>query len=154
MARRAADEPSHPVAPRPLPSIKVVGVSAAGKSSLVASLRQLGYNAQAVSQEHSGVRDLWKQFGVPRVLIYLDATLDAQRLRRPDVTWDAANLAFEHKCLANARQAADLRINTADLAAAQVLALVLAFLNRRRIVHAHAPLPPAPRTGGSARPSP
>ena len=60
-----------------LPVIKVVGVSAGGKSTLVRLLRERGYDARAVSQEHSEVPTLWKQFEPPRVLIYLDTTLEA-----------------------------------------------------------------------------
>ena len=51
-----------------LPVIKVVGVSAGGKSTLVRALREHGYDARAVSQEHSHSATLWKQFDVPRVL--------------------------------------------------------------------------------------
>ena len=64
------------------PLIKVVGVSASGKSTLVTSLREVGF-ARPVSQEHSDVAELWKQFGFPRVLIFLDNDLAGQRGRRP-----------------------------------------------------------------------
>jgi len=130
------------------PLIKVVGVSASGKSTLVTALRELGYNARPVSQEHSDVVELWKQFGFPRVLIFLDNDLDGQRSRRPDVEWDDANLASEHGRLRSARDNADLRINTATLTAAQVRDLVVAYLEANRIRRAHSPLPPIPRTGG------
>lgn len=148
MPRRPADDEVEPGQARPLPSIKVVGVSAAGKSTLVAALRALGYDAYAVSQEHSNVADLWKQFGIPRVLIALETDLATQRQRRPDVTWDAAHLVSERQRLSAAHQAADLRINTTDLTAQQVLALVVAYLERKRIDRAATALPPAPRTGG------
>lgn len=130
------------------PLIKVVGVSASGKSTLVASLRDAGYNARPVSQEHSDVADLWKQFGFPRILIYLDNDLEGQQQRRPDVEWDAANLAQEHARLHSAREHADLRLNTTTLTAAQVCDLVVAFLEANRIRRAQSPLPPIPRTGG------
>lgn len=130
------------------PLIKVVGVSASGKSTLVAVLRELGYNARPVSQEHSDVAELWKQFGFPRILIYLDNELESQRSRRPDVEWDDANLALEHDRLRSARDNADLRINTATLAPDQVREVVVAFLEANRIRRAHSPLPPIPRTGG------
>lgn len=130
------------------PLIKVVGVSAGGKSTLVAALRELGYNARPVSQEHSDVAELWKQFGFPRILIYLDNDLEGQRSRRPDVEWDEANLALEHNRLRSARDNADLRINTATLAPEQVREVVVAFLEANRIRRAQSPLPPIPRTGG------
>ena len=131
------------------PLIKVVGVSASGKSTLVTALRELGYNARPVSQEHSDVAELWKQFGFPRILIYLDNDLESQRLRRLDVEWDAANLAQEHERLRSARDHADLRINTATVTADQVRELAVAFLVANRIRRAQSPLPPIPRTGAS-----
>lgn len=134
-----------------LPVIKVVGVSAGGKSTLVRALREHGYDARAVSQEHSHSATLWKQFDVPRVLIYLDSTLEAQQQRRPDVTWDAANLAVERQRLQNAYAEADLRINSAELNGEEVQRMTLAFLRARRIRHAPDPLPPAGETGAPVK---
>jgi hypothetical protein len=132
-----------------LPVIKVVGVSAGGKSTLVAHLRQAGYNARAVSQEHSNVPTLWQQFGRTNILIYLDVTLEAQRQRRPDVTWDAANLQMEQACLAHARDHADLKIDTSALSPETVWRIVQAFLTQQRTRHAEQPLPPDNATGSS-----
>jgi RNase adaptor protein for sRNA GlmZ degradation len=132
-----------------LPVIKIVGVSAAGKSTLVRALRERGYDARAVSQEHSHMGDLWKLNEIPRVLIYLDNDLEGQRRRRPDVSWDESHLAEERDRLQEAYAAADLRLNTATLAAADVLAMALAFLRAQDIRHAPEPLPPAPATGAS-----
>ena len=134
-----------------LPVIKVVGVSASGKSTLVRALREHGYDARSVSQEHSHSATLWKQFDVPRILIFLDSTLEAQHQRRPDVSWDAANLAAEHRLLQNARAEADLRLNTAQLSGAEVLHLTLAYLRAKRIRHAPAPLPPPGETGAPVK---
>ena len=94
---------------------------------------------------------LWKQFDVPRVLIYLDSTLEVQQQRRPDVTWDAGNLAAERQLLQNARAEADLRLNTAQLSGADVLHLALAYLRAKRIRHAPAPLPPPGETGAPVK---
>jgi energy-coupling factor transporter ATP-binding protein EcfA2 len=136
---------------RKLPVVKVVGVSASGKSTLVRALRAAGYDARAVSQEHSYAATLWKQFEVPRVLIYLDTTLEVQRERRPDVTWDGDNLAVERQRLHDAYAEADLRINTAALAGDDVLRMTLAYLRAQRIRHALDPLPPASETGAPAK---
>lgn len=134
-----------------LPVIKVVGVSAGGKSTLVRLLRERGYDARAISQEHSQVATLWKQFEVPRVLIYLDTTLEAQRLRRPDGEWTAAVLAEERRRLHNAYAEADLRINSAQLGSEEVLAMTLAYLRAKRIRHASEPLSEATATGTPIR---
>ena len=132
-----------------LPLIKVVGISASGKSTLVTALRSAGWNARPVSQEHSDVPDLWKQFGFPQILIFLDNSLEGQRLRRPDVEWSDANLAQERARLQLAYEHADLRINTTHLTAQQVGELVSAFLRTNRIRRSAKPLAPLPRTGGS-----
>jgi hypothetical protein len=134
-----------------LPVIKVVGVSASGKSTLVRGLRERGYDARAISQEHSQVATLWKQFDVPRVLVYLDTTLEAQQQRRPDGDWTAASLHEERHRLGNAYADADLRINNAQLSSEEVLDMTLAYLRAKRIRHAAEPLPEAAATGAPIR---
>jgi energy-coupling factor transporter ATP-binding protein EcfA2 len=137
-----------------LPLIKVVGVSASGKSTLVTALRAAGWNARPVSQEHSDVAELWKQFGFPRILIYLDNDLAGQQARRPDVSWGGDALAQERQRLSHAYENADLRLNTAQLTPEQVQQLVAAFLRANQIRCAATPLSPLPRTGGSTPAAP
>ena len=132
-----------------LPLIKIVGVSAAGKSTLVAHLRQRGYNARSSSQEHSQTPDMWQRIRPPALLIYLHADLETQAVRRPDVPWDEAWLQTERERLAHARQHADLEIDTRDLGIEEVMQRVIAFLRAKQIDHAGYPLPPVPITGGS-----
>jgi predicted ATPase len=127
--------------------IKVVGVSAAGKSTLVAALREAGYDARPVSQEHAEVRDLWRQFEVAAALIYLDVTLDTQRERRTDVSWNERTRDEEVRRLAHAREHADLVIDTSALDAQTVLRIVLAWLQQRGLRHADGALPPVSPTG-------
>lgn len=142
-------EPAQPEDWTRLPLIKVVGVSASGKSTLVAGLRQAGYHARPVSQEHSHLADLWQQFETPRVLIYLDNDLENQQRRRPDVTWDQQNLQVEQERLAHARQHADLHINTTNLGSEAVLQIALAFLQHKKIRRAPDPLPAVAATGSA-----
>ncbi len=135
-----------------LPLIKVVGISASGKSTLVAHLRNAGYNARPVSQEHSDVANLWQQFDRTSLLIYLDVSLEAQRQRRPDVTWDAKYLQTEHKRLTHARDHADLKINTSALTPDTVWHITQAFVEQQQVRHADYPLPPLTATGSALRP--
>ena len=130
-----------------LPLIKVVGISASGKSTLVAGLRTAGYYTRPVSQEHSNLPNLWEQFDKPWVLIYLDNDLENQRRRRPDVSWNEQNLQEERARLAHALAHADLQINTATLESDKVLTIALAFLEHKNIRHADQPLPPIGATG-------
>ncbi len=135
-----------------LPVIKVVGISASGKSTLVKRLRRAGYDARPVSQEHSNVAELWQQFDKPAVLIYLDADLATQRARRPDVSWDEGWLRQEQERLRHAWEHADLKINTATLSTGVVGKIALTFLGQERIRHASAPLPPLRSTGSALDP--
>ena len=136
----------------PLPIIKVVGISASGKSTLVKRLRRLGYDARPISQEHSNVADLWQQFDKPALLIYLDADLATQRQRRPDVSWDESWLRQEQERLRHAWEHANLKINTATLAPSVVGKIALTFLAQERIHHAEHPLPPLRATGSALAP--
>jgi hypothetical protein len=141
------DTAAEPAYIGPTALVKVVGVSAAGKSTLTRALRAEGYDARPVSQEHSGAPTLWKQFGVPRALIYLDVSLAAQRARRDDVTWSRENRDNEVARLADARAHADLVIDTSTQSSAEVLAIALAFLRGKRVRKSATALPPLGETG-------
>lgn len=132
----------------PLPLVKVVGISAAGKSTLVESLRRKGYDARPVSQEHSQIPDLWRRIRPPVFLIYLDVKFDVQQERRPDVSWSTQWLQTETERLAHARQNADLKLDTSQLTIEEVSERVTSALEKSGIRAAEKPLPPLPRTGG------
>ncbi len=133
----------------PLPLIKVVGISASGKSTLVSTLRQRGYNARPASQEHSQTPDMWQRIRPPAYLIYLHADLATQRERRPDVSWSEDWFDTEEARLHHARRYADLFVDTRGSAPAETAAHVLEFLQTTLIPHADHPLPPIPGTGSS-----
>ena len=108
------------------PSIVVVGVCSAGKSTLVQSLIDRGYSASAVSQEHSYVPYLWKR-SKPDLLVYLDASLHTIRGRgRP--RWPRYLLAEEHLRLEHARAHCDLYIHTDGLSPHDVASRVMNFI--------------------------
>ena len=135
----------------PLSTIKVVGMSAGGKSTLVQGLRDLGYDARPISQEHSNIPDLWRQFDVPDVLIFLDASLLCQRLRRPDVSWTRRYHAQEATRLRHAHDHADLRIDTSNITPREVLAVALVYLTHHGVAHSEVALPPVTPTGSARR---
>lgn len=109
------------------PRIVVVGPCASGKSTLVARLRDLGFEAHAIAQEHSAVRELWKRKS-PDVLIALDVSLEVVRARRSP-TWLEAVYERQHERLASAYAAADLMIDTAEHDADDVVAIVRQWLH-------------------------
>ena len=135
-----------------LPLVKIVGVSAAGKSTLVTGLRQLGYNARTAVQEHSEVPDMWRRIRPPDWLIFLDVDLPAQQARRPDVSWSEAWRRTELQRLEHARNQADLIINTSCLSSESILRQVVRFLHMHSVQAAPAPLAALPRTGSAASP--
>ena len=102
------------------PIIHIVGVCGSGKSSLAHILNQLGYRARQISQEHSGVPDLWRWRRTPDALIYLDASNEQIRERYPLLNLTDAYLEEERKRLAHARQHADCYILTDGIIPDQV----------------------------------
>jgi len=113
------------------PLIAVVGVCAAGKSTLVAGLSAQGWNARQVVQEHSYVPAMWQRITDPDILIFLDASLNTVRRRRGDPEFPARILEEQKARLAHARRYCHLYVDTDPLAAEQVLEVVLAWLRAR-----------------------
>jgi hypothetical protein len=112
-------------------NIVVVGVCSSGKSTLVEALQEKGYQAHAVSQEHSYVPHLWRRTD-PDVLIYLDASLHTIR-GRGRTRWRQALLDEEHRRLHHAREHADIYIPTDGLSPHDVAARVMTFLKSKEI---------------------
>jgi energy-coupling factor transporter ATP-binding protein EcfA2 len=108
--------------------IVVVGPCAAGKSTLVAALRALGYDAHVSGQEHSEIATLW-QHSQPDVLIALDVDIAAVRSRRGD-SWPEWLHDLQVRRLAAASRAADLSIDTTVLSPQTVVDRVVAFLQQ------------------------
>lgn len=106
--------------------IVVVGPCASGKSALVDTLREQGYNAHSSAQEHSYVPTMWLMTN-PSHLIYLDASLECIKQRRK-VSWDATYLEEENRKLAHARAHADIILDTNNMSVQEVAACVLDFL--------------------------
>jgi hypothetical protein len=112
--------------------IVVVGPCAAGKSTLVAALRALGYDARVSGQEHSAIPNLW-QHSHPDVLIALDVDIAAVRDRR-GVEWPEWLHNLQVQRLDVATKAADLTIDTTGLRVQVVVDRVVAFLEKHDTV--------------------
>lgn len=112
------------------PVIGVVGPCAAGKSTLVRSLRAHGYQLRHIAQEHSFVQDMWQRLVDPDVLIYLHVDFP-ETLQRRNLSWTEAEYAEQIRRLAHARQHATLYVDTTELTPAEVLERVLAALEKR-----------------------
>lgn len=110
--------------------IIVVGVCTSGKTTLVKFLSGLGIDACNVAQEHSGIKKLWKK-KQPDILVMLDATLPVIRQRR-EVSWGEERLAVQHERLRDAREHADVYIQTDDLTRQEVAQIVLTSIRRKQ----------------------
>ena len=126
-------EADRPVGARVTPDksrkIVVVGPCAAGKSTLVTALRELGYDAHASGQEHSEIAMLW-QHSHPDVLIALEVDISAVRDRRGG-SWPEWLHDRQVRRLAAASRAADLAIDTTGISPQTVVDRVVAYLQRR-----------------------
>ena len=91
--------------------IGVVGPCAAGKSTLVARLKALGYQAKHIAQEHSYVQAMWQRIGKPNILIYLDVSYSSS-INRKNLNWTIKEYDTQIQRLAHARQHADIYIQT------------------------------------------
>lgn len=107
--------------------IAIVGPCAAGKTTLTENLKALGYNIKQIAQEHSYVPDMWRQMIHPDKLIYLDVSYDISKQRR-NLNWTHDEFRKQIQRLNHARDHADLYINTDNLSRAEVLRLVLKYI--------------------------
>jgi len=110
------------------PLIVVVGVCASGKTTLVEGLRARGYRARCVAQEHSNVPRLWALHD-PDFLVVLDSNMDTIRKRR-QVPWGEERLRAQRRRLAHARRHCNLYLPTDDLSVEEMIARVLAALEK------------------------
>lgn len=107
--------------------VAVVGHCASGKSTVVAALRDRGFDAWAVAQEHSAVADLWRRQS-PDALVYLDVSLESIRARRGDPQWPRWLYDVQAARLAAARQEADIVVSTDSTPAEGVVAQIVTAL--------------------------
>jgi deoxyadenosine/deoxycytidine kinase len=106
------------------PLIGIVGVCASGKTTLIASLKHLGYNCRHIAQEHSYVQDMWKRLTNPDLLIYLEASYPAT-IERRKLNWSESEYSEQIRRLEHARVNADIVINTNSLTSEEVLEAAL-----------------------------
>lgn len=108
--------------------VAITGVCASGKTTLVHNLCQHEVEAYNVAQEHSFVKTLWQKKN-PDVLIMLDATLPVIKKRR-NVPWGEERLIAQHERLTNAREHAQLFIQTDALSIEEVTGRALEYIRR------------------------
>jgi hypothetical protein len=115
------------------PFVAIVGVCAAGKSTLMQGLNRIGIKAVSVPQEHSVVRRLWERLHPEsNVLVVLDAEHATTKRRRPLITYGPERLEEQRRRLAPALAEADLYVATDDLDVDQVRELVAEWVGAWR----------------------
>lgn len=132
---QTAGSPRHDSGAAPVPGrVAVVGPCAAGKSVLVARLREAGYDAWQPAQEHSYVPDMWRRLANPEALICLDVSLSTLLARRHTTDFTQDHLEEQHRRLEHARAHCDLHLSTDDLTERQVFDRVVRALDAMGIV--------------------
>ena len=111
--------------------IGIVGPCAAGKSTLISSLREIGYSCKHIAQEHSYVKDMWKRIGNPDILIYLDVSYPLS-LERRRMNWTEDEFNQQIHRLKHAKEHADFYLNTDLLSIDEVMNQTLEFLDVNR----------------------
>ncbi len=111
--------------------VAIVGVSAAGKSTLESQLRRRGYDAHCLPQEHSSVRDLARALGY-RYVVVLDAEIETVRRRRR-VGYGPERVQTERQRLRSAIERAVVHLHTDGLGPEEVADRVEAALRRKGV---------------------
>ena len=111
--------------------IAVVGPCKSGKSTLVNALKERGYQARQVAQEHSFAPSMWQRITNPDVLIYLHSEYETAVSR--GLNWLERDHAEQQTRLKHARENADIEIATDELEASEVLGQIVNFLEKAGI---------------------
>lgn len=112
--------------------IGVVGVCAAGKSTLIKQLTDAGYEVRHIAQEHSFVPSMWQKITNPDVLIYLNASYETTRQRRK-FDWRLSDWEEQVRRLSHAYEHADLIIDTDPLTPEDIFNRTVSFLKNLSI---------------------
>ena len=107
--------------------IGIVGPCSAGKTTLIRKLHKQGYVCRHIAQEHSYVPQMWLKIVNPRVLIYLDVSLETS-LQRRHLNLTSLEFDEQKQRLSHARQNADIYLHTDLLSPQEVFQEVMASL--------------------------
>ena len=112
-------------------TIGIVGPCAAGKSTISNLLKTQGFRkVRHIAQEHSYVPDMWSKITNPDVLIYLDVSFQNSLKRKPQ-NWTVNDYSEQIRRLRDARNKADIYIDTNKLTITQVFNLIMKYLQNR-----------------------
>jgi guanylate kinase len=121
------DNPEEPPPSSKKLLIGIVGPCAAGKSTLIERLGQMGYRVRHIAQEHSYVKDMWQRLTHPDILIFLDATYPTT-VKRRKLDWSVEDWQEQQRRLSHAKEHANLYIETDQIAIEEVLQKVVNYI--------------------------
>ena len=104
-----------------------MGPCGAGKSTLTARLKALGYSVKHIAQEHSYVSYMWQRIAKPDVLVFLDASYE-KTIERRRLNWSPAEYTTQQVRLRHARNHAHLVLDTDALSPDDVEEQVIKFI--------------------------
>lgn len=110
--------------------IGIVGPCGAGKTTLVRTLRTLGYSVRHIAQEHSYVPGMWKKIANPDILIYLSASYQTS-IKRRFLNWTLTEYEEQIFRLRDAKISANLIIQTDSLTPQEIVSIVINYLNQK-----------------------
>ncbi len=111
------------------PLILIVGVCAAGKSTLSQGLQALGYNARSFAQEHSVSPYVWQR-RKPDFLILLDCEYETVKSRKL-ISWGMHKYKAQKTILADAHAHAHLVVKTDKFTPQELIAYVDGVLQEK-----------------------
>lgn len=109
------------------PRIGVVGPCGTGKSELVSRLKNCGYQAHHIAQEHSFAPNMWQAITNPDILIYLHVSYP-ETLKRKKFRLTEEEYQEQLDRLHHARANANIEIDTDPLTPDEVFQAALAAI--------------------------
>lgn len=104
--------------------IGVVGACGTGKSELVARLKECGYQARHIAQEHSFAPKMWRIITNPDILLFLQISYPVT-IERKKFNWTEKEFDEQIYRLRHAFAHSDIIINTDNLTPEDVFEVLI-----------------------------
>jgi len=108
--------------------IGLVGPCVSGKTTISTILRELGYRAKVIAQEHSYVPNMWQIITKPQFLVFLEVSYQ-KTLVRLHMNWTEQEYREQLSRLGHAKENADLIIFTDDLNPQEICSQIISYIN-------------------------